>query len=50
MFNAPAGKPACLAMSQKASGVRQASSEGFSTAALPIASAGTTERPNICAG
>jgi hypothetical protein len=37
-------------MPAKASGVRQASSEGLSTAALPVASAGTTERPNICAG
>jgi hypothetical protein len=37
-------------MSQNASGDRQASSDGLSTAALPVASAGTTERPNICAG
>jgi hypothetical protein len=28
----------------------QASSDGFSTTALPAASAGATVRPNICAG
>ena len=28
----------------------QASSAGFSTTALPAASAGASERPNICAG
>ena len=32
------------------SGVWQASSAGFMTTALPIASAGPTERGNICAG
>ena len=32
------------------SGVRQASSAGFKTVALPMASAGPRVRPNICAG
>ena len=34
----------------KASAVRLASSAGFSTQALPAASAATTERPTICIG
>ena len=49
-FNAPAGRPAASATRAKASAVRQASSAGFSTQALPIASAAPTLRPMICIG
>ena len=49
-FSAPAGSPASSAMRAKASAVRQASSAGFSTQALPIASAAPTLRPMICIG
>ena len=47
-----AGRQARLAaaMRAKASAVRQASSAGFSTQALPIASAAPTLRPMICIG
>ena len=47
---APGGKPASTASSAIRSGVMQASSAGFSTVALPIASAGPSVRPIICAG
>ena len=50
MFSAPAGRPASVAISAKRSADRQVSSAGLSTAALPIASAGATVRPIICAG
>ncbi len=49
-FSAPAGNPASAASLAKASAVRQASSAGFSTQALPIASAAPTLRPMICIG
>ena len=49
-FSAPAGRPAPVAMRAKASAVRQASSAGFSTVALPMASAAPTLRPMICIG
>ena len=49
-LSAPSGSPAACAISAKRSADRQVSSAGFSTAALPIASAGATVRPNICAG
>ena len=49
-FSAPAGSPAACAMRAKASAVRQASSAGLSTQALPIASAAPTLRPMICIG
>ncbi len=49
-FSAPAGSPQSCAMRANASAVRQASSAGLSTQALPIASAAPTERPMICIG
>ena len=49
-LTAPSGKPASAASSASRSGVRQASSAGLTTAALPIARAGATVRPNIWAG
>ncbi len=49
-FSAPAGNPASCAMRANASTVRHASSAGFSTQALPIASAAPTLRPTICMG
>jgi len=42
--------PAASAMRAKASAVRQASSAGFKTQALPIASAAPQLRPMICIG
>jgi hypothetical protein len=50
MFSAPAGKPASTASWPSSRHTRHASSAGFSTVALPIASAGAKVRPNICAG
>ena len=50
MLSAPAGRPASAAISAKRSADRLVSSAGLSTAALPIASAGATVRPSICAG
>ena len=50
MFSAPAGKPASSASAAMRSGVRQASSAGLTTQALPAARAPPTERPKICAG
>ena len=50
MASAPAGRPASSAIWPKASAVRQASSAGLSTHALPMASAAPTERPMICIG
>ena len=44
------GRPAASAIFANAIAVRHASSAGFSTAALPIASAPVTERPMICIG
>jgi aldehyde dehydrogenase (NAD+) len=49
-LTAPAGRPASRASWANASAVRQASSAGFSTQALPIASAAPTERLMICIG
>ena len=49
-LSAPRGSPASSARAAKASAVRQASSAGFSTAALPMARAAPTERPMICMG
>ena len=49
-FSAPRGSPARRAISAKASAVSEASSAGFSTQALPMASAAPTERPVICIG
>ena len=49
-LSAPGGSPASAAIRAKASTVRQASSAGFSTHALPIASAAPTLRPTICIG
>ena len=49
-FSAPAGSPASAASRANASAVRLASSAGFSTQALPAASAATTDRPMICIG
>ena len=49
-FSAPAGRPAASAMRAKASAVRQASSAGLSTQALPMANAAPTLRPMICIG
>ena len=49
-LSAPGGRPASAAIAAKASAVRLASSAGFSTQALPMASAATTERPMICIG
>ena len=49
-FNAPGGSPQPCAMCAKASAVRQASSAGLSTQALPMASAAPTLRPMICMG
>ena len=50
MLSAPAGRSASIAMWPKASAVRQASSAGLSTQALPMARAAPTERPMICIG
>ncbi|MNT46058.1 hypothetical protein D3C72_1826790 [compost metagenome] len=49
-FRAPAGRPQFSAMRAKARAVSEACSAGFSTAALPTASAATTDRPMICIG
>ena len=49
-LSAPGGSPASEARRAKASAVRLASSAGFSTQALPAASAAPTERPMICIG
>ena len=49
-FQAPSGKPASRARSASAREESEASSAGFSTAALPMASAPPTERPTICNG
>ena len=49
-FKAPAGRPASVAIWLNAIAVRQASSAGFKTQALPIASAAPTDRPIICIG
>jgi hypothetical protein len=49
-LSAPAGSPASAQIRANASTVRQASSAGFSTHALPIARAAPTLRPTICIG
>ncbi|MNY47119.1 hypothetical protein D3C86_1823610 [compost metagenome] len=49
-LRAPGGSPASMASSAIRITLRHASSDGFSTAALPIASAGASVRPIICAG
>ncbi|MNT12417.1 hypothetical protein D3C72_1473420 [compost metagenome] len=50
MFSAPGGKPTSKASSATRMMDRQASSAGLTTLALPMARAGATLRPNICAG
>ena len=50
MFKAPSGRPAAVAISAKRRADRLVSSAGLSTTPLPIASAGATVRPSICAG
>ncbi len=47
---APGGKPVSVASSPMRNMVRQASSAGLVTVALPMASAAPTERPKICTG
>ena len=50
MLIAPSGMPAALASSAMRSSDRHASSAGFTTHALPAASAPPTLRPKICIG
>ena len=50
MLSAPSGNPTPAASSATRSSDRHASSAGFTTQALPAASAPPTERPKICSG
>jgi hypothetical protein len=49
-LSAPSGNPIAAASSATRKSDRQASSAGFTTHALPAASAPPTERPKICNG
>jgi hypothetical protein len=49
-FSTPGGRPASRASSPKRIAVSGASSAGFSTQQLPVASAGATVRAEICIG
>lgn len=50
ILSAPGGRPASAASRATCSSDRQASSAGFTTQALPVASAAPTLRPKICIG
>ncbi|MCY1309228.1 hypothetical protein D9M70_593020 [compost metagenome] len=50
MFSAPAGRPSSCAIRANSRMVRQASSAGLTTAALPMARAAPRLRPRICIG